>query len=98
MPHLKELVERHENDPFALIGLNTNDSEKAYREGVEEYGLTWISAYQGQQMSPISSLYKVSGYPTYLVIDTDGKIVYRGHDGRAIDAHVERLVKAAKDK
>ncbi len=96
MPHLKELVERHENDPFALIGLNTGDSEKAYREGVEEYGLSWISAFQGQAMSPISDLYKVQGYPTYLVLDVDGKIVHRGHGKDEIDAVVKDLIAKAK--
>lgn len=98
MPHLKELVEHHENDPFALIGLNTGDSEKAYRDGVEEYGLTWISAFQGQAMTPISDLYKVRGYPTYLVLDVDGKIAHRGHSKDEIDAVIAELVEKAKTK
>ena len=98
MPHLKTLVERHENDPFALIGINTGDDKKAYHEGVKEYGLTWISAYQGQAMTPISDLYKVKGYPTYLVLDTDGTIAYRGHDGTAMDDVIAALVAKAKAK
>ena len=57
MPHLKTLVERHENDPFALIGINTGDAPEAYHDGVKEFGLTWLSAYQGQAMTPISDLY-----------------------------------------
>ena len=52
MPHLKTLVERHENDPFALIGINTGDEPDAYHDGVKEFGLTWLSAYQGMAMTP----------------------------------------------
>ena len=36
MPHLKTLVERHENDPFALIGINTGDSPDAFQKGVKD--------------------------------------------------------------
>ena len=96
MPHLKTLVERHENDPFALIGINTGDSPDAYQKGVKDFGLTWISAYQGQAMSPISDLYKVRGYPTYLVLDTDGTIAYRGHNGKAMDSVIADLLAKAK--
>ena len=96
MPHLKTLVERHQDDPFALIGINTGDSPADYKKGVEEFGLTWISAFQGQAMTPISDLYKVQGYPTYLVLDVDGTIAYRGHDGKAIDKVIEELLAKAK--
>ena len=91
MPHLKELVERHKDDSFALIGINTGDSPKAYREGVEEYGVTWLSAYQGDK-APIADLYKVRGYPTYVLIGPDGKILGKGHDGKAYDDEIAKLV------
>jgi len=95
MPHLKALVERHENDNFELIGINTGDDPKTYEKGLDEHGVTWMSAYQGQQ-TPIADLYGVTGYPTYLVLDADGKIAYRGHSGKAIDKVIEELL--AKDE
>lgn len=98
MPHLKALVERHENDPFALIGINTNDAPDAYQKGVKDLGVSWLSAYQGTDMSPISQLYHVQGYPTYVVLDTDGKIVYRDHDKNQIDGVVKELLAKAKAK
>lgn len=94
MPHLRSLVERYQDDPFELIGINTRDSREAYVEGVEEFGLTWLSAYQGMEQSPISSLYKVTGYPTYIVIDTKGKIVGRAHG--TDDDLIAKLVEEAK--
>ena len=79
MPHLRELVELYDGRPFAIVGVNTGDDEKTYREGVEKFGLTWISAYQGADAAPISEMYRVQGYPTMLMIDHTGKIRYRGH-------------------
>lgn len=91
MPHLRALVERYEGRPFALVGVNAFDSEEDFRQGVEEYKVSWISAFQGS--SPvISELYRVQAYPTYLLIDHEGKVSMRGYD----DDSIEELVLAAE--
>ena len=95
MPHLKALVERHQDDPFAVIGINDGDSLEDYKTGLEDHGLTWISAYQGDT-NTISQLYKISGFPTYFLIGADGKIVSSGHSGDAFDDKIAELVAALK--
>jgi len=95
MPHLKELVKLHEGQPFAIVGVNTNDEPDAFRKGVEEFGVSWISAYQGEE-SPISDLYRVVGYPTYVLLDAEGRIVYKGHSSSAVDAPIRELLAAMK--
>ena len=96
MPHLRALVERYEGRPFAIVGVNTSDSEDAYREGVEKYKLSWISAFQGVS-SPISDMYRVTGYPTMLMIDHEGKIQWRDHQlGDSQEELLETLVTAAE--
>ena len=95
MPHLRELVKLHEDEPFALIGINTNDPPDEYRKGLEAHGVSWISAYQGDK-TPIADLYKVTGYPTYFLIDAEGKIVATGHDGTAMDSKIEALLAEMK--
>ena len=95
MPHLKELVERHKDDPFTLIGINVGDSPKAYRDGVEKYEVSWLSAFEGDK-SAIADMYSIVGFPTYLVLDVDGKIVHRGHGPNEIDKVVADLLAKAK--
>lgn len=97
MPHLRELVELHKDDPFALIGINTGDAPDDYRKGLKDFGVTWLSAYQGAT-SPIADLFKVSGYPTYLLIDADGKIVDKGHNGKAYDERIQEMIAALAKK
>jgi thiol-disulfide isomerase/thioredoxin len=97
MPHLQELVKLHANEPFVLIGVNTGDDEEEYRTGLEKYGVTWLSAYQGDE-SPIAEKFVVQGYPTYLVIDAEGKIQHRGHSGQAIDSVVDDLLEKLRKK
>ena len=95
MPHLRELVKLHQDDPFVLIGVNTGDSPEDYRKGLDDYKVTWLSAYQGQG-SPIADLYAVQGYPTYLVVDAEGVIRHRGHSGEAVDSVIADLLAEMK--
>lgn len=94
MPHLRELVKLYEGRPFAIVGVNSFDDEKTYHEGVEKYELSWISAFQGQGRAPISTLYRVEGYPTVVLVDHEGKIRFRGH--HVDDASIAKLVADAE--
>jgi len=91
MPHLKALVERHENAPFALIGINTNDSKQAFNKGVEDYGVSWPCVYQGPETA-VAKLYRVRGYPTIYVLDAEGRIRFTSLRGERLTAAVDKLV------
>jgi cytochrome oxidase Cu insertion factor (SCO1/SenC/PrrC family) len=97
MPHLQELVKLHKDAPFALIGINTGDAEGKYREGLKQFGVTWISAYQGAK-TPIADLYQVKGYPTYFLIDPDGKLVRSSHSSKDYDEPIAKLLKELEEK
>ena len=97
MPHLRELVKLYENQPFAIIGVNTGDEPEAFQEGTKKFGVTWISAFQGET-TPIADLYRVEGYPTYYLLDTEGKIVAKGHSSKALDAPLRALMKALAER
>jgi len=92
MPHLRALVERLKDQPFVLLGVNTGDSEEAYREGLDKHGVSWPCAWQGPDQSPIADLYRVVGYPTILVIDPEGKIRFRDLRGSSLDKAVDTLL------
>lgn len=98
MPHLQALVERHKNDEFVLIGINAHDSPTAYRKGLEDFGVTWLSAYQGPDRSPLCELYAVQGFPSYVLIDATGKIRQRGHSADPMDKAIVELLAEAKDE
>lgn len=91
MPHLAELVKLHADAPFAVIGINCFDPEDVYTKGLTDYKVSWISAYQGPEEAPIAELYRVAGYPTYVLLDPEGKILAKGHSSTSMD----RGIKAA---
>jgi len=73
-PHERSLVERLKNEPFVLIGVNTDPSKDLYREEAKKNGITWRSAIDGSTEGPICSKWGVEGFPTLYLIDSKGTI------------------------
>ena len=81
------------DQPFALIGINSDELEAA-KKAVEKNKLNWRSFQneRGEGKPSISDDWKVSGWPTLVVLDADMKIAYRGHDGHAASDIAKKLV------
>ncbi len=92
IPGEKKLVEELKDEPFALIGINSDpDGRDAFRKKLEKQGMTWRHAMDGSTSGPIATKWNVQGWPTIYVIDADQKI-------RVRDAHgEEEMVKAVRE-
>ena len=98
-PHERSLVEEMQGEPFALLGVNSDDLERA-KTAIRENNLNWRSFQNSPEGSEtqISTTWRVRGWPTIVVLDAEMTIRYRGHRGdKAIDvakALVEKLKKS----
>ncbi|SRR5258706_7164423 len=100
-PHERSLVERLKNEPFVLIGINTDESKEKYREQAKTNGVTWRSAMDGTTSGPICTKWGVEGFPTLYLIDAKGVIrqCWVGSPGdETIDKEIDKLVADAKAK
>jgi hypothetical protein len=71
-----------EGKPFALIGVNSDETPEIALEAVKANELNWRSFQNSQEgKADIATDWKVSGWPTIIIIDGKGIIRYRGHDG-----------------
>ena len=86
IPHEKALVERLKHEPFALLGVNTDDDKDEYRAKVADHGVTWRSSWQGSTTGPWPTQWGVNSYPTIFILDEN-------HVIRAMDARGEDLGK-----
>ena len=82
LPQLKELYEKVKNrDDVAIIGVaaeNKNSLPKL-KKIIERDSIKWLNVWDSQSAKSMSSpLYKLKivSYPTYIILDKDGKIVY----------------------
>jgi hypothetical protein len=85
-------VKRYSDEPLVILGVNTDGDKDMYRSKADEMGVTWRSAWQGSTSGPITSQYRVQGYPTMHVIGPDGRLRYMNVRGKQIEAAVEKLL------
>ena len=90
IPHQKALVERLKNEPFAILGVNTDEDKEAFKQKLAEFGVTWRSSWQGSTGGPIPTQWGVNSYPTVFVLDQE-------HVIRRIDARGEELGKVVDE-
>lgn len=102
LPHERSLVERLKNEPFALLGINTDSDKDEYNKKAKEYKVTWRSAWEGSKSGPISTKWGIEGFPTLYLIDHKGviqKMWLGGPEEAELDKLIDELVaKAKQDK
>ena len=82
--------------PFVLLGINAGDQRQVAKESVQENKLNWRSFFDGDS-GLITGLFKVQAFPTVMLIDHQGRIVYPNLRGKQLISEIKRLVKAAED-
>jgi hypothetical protein len=101
LPHEKALVERLKNEPFALLGINSDGEAEDVKVMLAEQGITWRQAIDGGTDGPWATKWNVSGWPTLYLLDAEGKIReywIGGPDEKTLDAKIEALIAEARAK
>ena len=74
VPDLKELARRRAKDPFVLLSISADHDEATLRDFLQKNGITWPQVWDKNH--EISHQCNVNGFPTYLLVDHTGEIVY----------------------
>lgn len=96
IPHERSLVQRYQNQPFVLLGVNVNESRAKAQRFEEEHHLPWRSWWDGDSMT-ILKRWGVSGLPTVFLLDHKGVIRFISHgppNPATLDQEIEKLVAA----
>ena len=93
-PHERSLVNRLKDEPFALIGVNSDKDLEKLAARIAEEQITWRSFWNGPEgtRGPISKAWNVSGWPTIYVLDAEGVIRFKSVRGDALDKAVDSLL------
>ena len=93
-PHERSLVAKMKNQPFALIGVNSDRDKAKLKQRMKQENITWRSFWNGPMgtSGPISKAWGVRGWPTIYVLDHQGIIRYKNVRGSSMDKAVETLV------
>lgn len=97
MAHNQEMLEKRKEDwagKVRIIGLSIDQSKEAMVKHVNDKGWTAVEHYH-RDKSDCSEVYGVSGVPHVLLLDTKGRIVYKGHPAtrKDLEADFDTLLK-----
>ena len=96
-PHERSLVKELANEPFAIIGVNSDADREQLKQTIKDENLTWRSFWDGgSTQGPIATKWNVQAWPTTYLIDHKGVIRHKGLRGDALDKEIRNLIAEAK--
>lgn len=95
LPHERSLVEKFKNEPFAVVGVNT-DPPKTLSKLVKNGTTTWRNFRDEKVGGEISGKWKIKGWPTVYVLDHKGVIRHIDLPKNDLDEALAKLIKEAK--
>lgn len=97
LPHEKALVQRLKDEPFALLGINTDSGTAAdFKARCDREKVTWRSSFQGSKAGPLVRAWGVSSFPTIYVLDAKGIVRYQNVRFETLDQAVDTLLAELK--
>ena len=73
LPHERALVKRVKDQPFALLGINSDPPDKL-KQILADNEITWRQAVDGSTSGPLATKWNVKGWPTLYLVDAKGVI------------------------
>lgn len=73
-PEMKKYYEKY-SSKLEILGIDCNDTEEKWKAAVEKHQLPWKHVYCPRNNRTLLDQYAVSGFPTKMIIDAEGKIV-----------------------
>lgn len=96
-PHERSLVKELANEPFAIIGVNSDADREALKQVIKDENITWRSFWDGGSTNgPIATKWNVQGWPTTYLIDHKGVIRHKGLRGEQLEKEIHNLLAEAK--
>ena len=94
LPHEREMVKRLADQPFTLLGINSDESRSALKKVLKDENITWPNIYQGRPgEGEIAKRWNVHGWPTIYILDHEGVIRHRDLRGEEMEKAVVELIR-----
>ena len=96
IPFEKRLTARLKDQPFALIGINSDGGRDALLKIMRSQGITWRQAVQGKTDGPLATRWNVQYWPHIFVLDARGVIRYIDVQDQPMEKAVGKLIEEAQ--
>lgn len=77
LPKMKEYYAKYKDSgKFEIVSIDCRDPEEKWKAAVKKNDMTWIQV-KNEDKDNIPTLYAVPGYPTFVIINPEGKTIKR---------------------
>jgi thiol-disulfide isomerase/thioredoxin len=97
IPHERELLEKHQGKPFALLGVNNDEFAEEALAIMSAKKMTWPIWRTSGYFDDICKKWGVTRWPAVFVIDADGIVRFAKLSDDGLDAAVDTLLAEAAD-
>jgi thiol-disulfide isomerase/thioredoxin len=100
LPEIKDLRQKNAGQPLVIVSVSADDKKKTVEEFAAKHGLDWTQVWDGEMKA--ASAFRVDSFPTYVLIDAEGRIAYRqkgwapGRSAAALSAAVGQALADAR--
>ncbi|MGB7329276.1 MAG: TlpA disulfide reductase family protein [Rubripirellula sp.] len=103
VPNMKRNLELYGDLGFAVVGINLDRTLEACQEYVEQEELGWTNLISDKEAemgwdNPVATYYGISGIPTAILVDKEGKVVSMRARGKELDRLLEEQLGAPPEK
>lgn len=78
VPFIKTVRKKYAQDKLTIIGISQDRNLAKLKQVIKQQGMNWVHYYDGE--TEISRLYGINEFPTLILLDDQGKIIYKsGH-------------------
>ena len=93
-PHERSLVKKYADQPFALVGVNSDTDKARMSERMERFDVTWRSFSNGPEgpFGPISKSWNVPTWPWVVVLDGKGVVRHQAANDDGLVEVIDQLL------
>lgn len=103
LPNVKKLYDTYHDKGFEVVGISLDDDEQALRQFLKDREIAWTTLFPANEddrgwENPIAQHYGVSGIPTAILLDKEGKVVNLNARGERLGESLAELLGPTEEK
>jgi thiol-disulfide isomerase/thioredoxin len=94
LPNVKKNYEKYHDKGFDVVGISLDTDRKKLESFLEEEGTKWAQLFEDDAgwKHPVAVHYGISGIPTVILVDQQGKVVSLNARGPELGKQLEKLL------
>ena len=90
LPNMKRNLKAYKEKGFEIVGVNLDRTREAYEKCVADEEIGWVNLMSDKEEergwdNPLATYYGISGIPTAILVNKEGKVVSLNARGRTLD-------------